>query len=235
MLIAVVAAVVAVLVARLQPASMRGTTRLRVVRPAPEAAATGPRMTLRWALAAGIALAGWFGFGGVIGIAIGFGAGAGVIVTARLAARPPTASPDAVPVVVELLAGCLAAGLTMPDSLIAASVAGDPVTAAACHAAADALRRGAPADEAWHSWTADPWLAPIARSTSRTTQSGASVAEELRRVASRLRSQRHARIQQRVQQASIWIVIPLGLFFLPAFVLLAVVPVVVGLFGGFHF
>jgi pilus assembly protein TadC len=136
--------------------------------------------------------------------------------------------------VVELLAGCLAAGLTMPDSLEAASVAGDPVTAAACLAAAAALRRGSPPAEAWQSWTSDPWLEPVARSTTRTTQSGASVADELRHVAARLRSRRHARLQQRVQQASIWVVVPLGLFFLPAFVLLAVVPVVIGLFGGFH-
>jgi Flp pilus assembly protein TadB len=192
-------------------------------------------MRLRWTLAVGTAIAGWFGIGGVIGIALGLGAGAGIVVTARLAARPPTASADAVPVVVELLAGCLAAGLTMPDSLAAASVAGDPTTATACLATADALRRGAPPGEAWHSWMSDPWLAPVARSTARTTQSGASVADELRRVATRLRGRRHARIQQRVQQASIWAVIPLGLFFLPAFVLVAVVPVVVGLFGGFHF
>jgi pilus assembly protein TadC len=234
-LIAVVVAVGALVVARLQPGSTRGNQRLRAVTSVRGAAVTGPRMTLRWALAAGTALAGWLGIGGVIGMVLGFGAGAGIIVTARLAGRTPTASPDAVPVVVELMAGCLAAGLTMPDSLVAASVAGDPVTARACLAAADALRRGAPADEAWHSWMSDPWLATVARSTARTTQSGASVADELRRVATRLRSRRHARIQQRVQQASIWAVIPLGLFFLPAFVLLAVVPVVVGLFGGFHF
>jgi pilus assembly protein TadC len=68
----------------------------------------------------------------------------------------------------------------------------------------------------------------------RTTQSGASVADELRRVAARIRSRRHARLQQRVQQASIWVVVPLGLFFLPAFVLLSVVPIVLGLFSGLH-
>ncbi len=235
MLTAAAVAACALFVVGLQPRSSRGSRRLRSVTIAREAIVAGPRMALRWTLAAGSALAGWYGIGGVIGVALGLGAGAGIVVTARLAARPATASPDAVPVVVELLAGCLAAGLTMPDSLTAASVAGDPVTTGACLAAADALRRGAPAEEAWHSWTSDPWLAPVARSTTRTTQSGASVADELRRVASRLRSRRHARVQQRVQQASIWVVIPLGLFFLPAFVLLAVVPVVVGLFGGLHF
>lgn len=194
--------------------------------------ADGPRMGLRWTLAVGVVVAGWFGIGGLIGLVVGFGAGAGFIVTARLGKRPPAAAPDAVPVVVELLAGCLDAGLTMPDSLEAASVAGDAVTADACLATAAALRRGASAAEAWRTWIGDPWLEPVARSTMRTTESGASVADELRRVAMRIRSRRHARLQQRVQQASIWVVVPLGLFFLPAFVLLAVVPIVIGLFSG---
>ena len=191
-------------------------------------------MRLRWSLAAGTALAGCFGIGGLFGLVVGCGAATGIIVTARIGEPPPRAAPDSVPVVVELLAGCLDAGLTMPASLEAASVAGDPVTAAACLAASAALRRGAPAAEAWYSWMADPWLEPVARSTVRTTQSGASVADELRRVAARLRSRRHARLQQRVQQASIWVVVPLGLFFLPAFVLVAVVPIVIGLFSGLH-
>lgn len=201
----------------------------------PQADAAGPRMALRWTLAVMTVLAGWFGLGGVIGLVVGVGAAAGIVFTARLAPPTPTASPDAVPVVIELLAGCLSAGLTMADSLEAASVAGDPVTTAACLAAAAALRRGAPAAEAWQSWMSDPWLEPVARSTARTTQTGASVADELQRVAARIRSRRHARLQQRVQQASIWVVIPLGLFFLPAFVLVAVVPIVIGLFGGLHF
>jgi hypothetical protein len=191
-------------------------------------------MGLRWFLAVGAAVAGWFGIGGLLGLVVGLGTAAGIVVTARLGEPPPTAAPDVVPVVVELLAGCLDAGLTMPDSLDAASVAGDQVTADACRAAAAALRRGAPAAEAWQTWMVDPWLAPVAESTVRTTQSGASVADELRRVAARIRSRRHARLQQRVQQASIWVVVPLGLFFLPAFVLLSVVPIVLGLFSGLH-
>lgn len=209
--------------------------RMQVIAPRRDDAHPDRRARTRWILAALVALVGWLGVGGLIGVLVGAAAATGVVVTGRAGARPPTAAPDAVPIVVELLAGCLDAGLTMPDSLQAASVAGDPVTAQACLAAAAALRRGAPPAEAWHVWMSDPWLQPVARSTARTTQSGATVAEELRRVAARLRSRRHARLQQRVQQASVWVVVPLGLFFLPAFILVAVVPVVIGLFGRFHF
>lgn len=232
MLTAVLVGLAALLVARSGPGPGRGRSRLRTIAPTRAEQPAGPPVKLRWALAVALGLAGCFGIGGVVGAVVGLGAAGGLIVTAHIRARPPTAAPDAVPVVVELLAGCLAAGLTMSDSLEAASVAGDRVTATACLAAANALRRGAPAAEAWQSWMSDPWLAPVARSTARTTQTGASVADELRRVAARLRGRRHARLQQRVQQASVWAVVPLGLFFLPAFVLVAVVPVVIGLFGG---
>jgi hypothetical protein len=44
-----------------------------------------------------------------------------------------------------------------------------------------------------------------------------------------LRAQRRAAAQHRVRQASVWLVVPLGLCFLPAFILVAVVPLVVGL------
>lgn len=177
--------------------------------------------------------AGGFGIGGLFGWLVGLGTALGVLLTSRPPA-PPVAVAEDVPVVVELLAGCLAAGLAMPEALDAASVAGDPVTRDACLAAAAALRRGAPAVEAWEAWYADPWLEPVARTTARTTQSGAAAADDLRRVAARLRARRHSRIQQRVQQASVLSVIPLGLLFLPAFVLVAVVPMVIGLFGKAH-
>jgi Flp pilus assembly protein TadB len=194
-----------------------------------------PAASRRWSVrrfvfAGATAVGGVFGLGGVLGLLVGVGAGAGLLLAAR-PEPPPTAAPDQVPVVVELLAGCLAAGLALPEALDAAAIAGDAVTRDACRAAAAALRRGAPAAEAWHAWYADPWLEPVARTTARTTQSGAAVAEDLRRVAARIRARRHSRLQQRVQLASVWSVIPLGLLFLPAFVLVAVVPVVIGLFG----
>lgn len=187
------------------------------------------RLRLRPTLALIAVVFGVVAIGGPAGIVGGLATGAAIVLVGRGSNRPPLASPESVPVVVELVAGCLAAGLPMPAALEAASVAGDEVTREACLAAAAALRRGAPAAEAWQSWRSDPTLEPVARTTTRTTQSGASVAEDLRRVAARLRDARHSQIQRQVQQSSIWIVIPLGLCFMPAFVLIAVVPVVAGL------
>ena len=188
------------------------------------------RTSRRRVLAVMTAVAGIFGLGGILGVVVGGGAAIGIVVTGRTPSRPPLASSEDVPAVVELIAGCLTAGLPMPAALEAASVAGDDVIRDACFAAAAALRRGAPAAEAWQSWSSDPSLEPVARATRRTTQTGAGVADDLRRVAARLRAGRQSRIQQRVQQASIWVVVPLGLCFIPAFVLVAVVPIVIGLF-----
>jgi pilus assembly protein TadC len=53
-------------------------------------------------------------------------------------------------------------------------------------------------------------------------------------LASRLRSRRRAAAEHRVRQAAVWLVVPLGLCFLPAFVLVAVVPIVIGLFPSLH-
>lgn len=212
--------------------NQRLTNVIRGQSPAPRSMRSSP--LFRPALAVATVVAALIGIGGLLGIALGLGAGVGIVVTGRASPQREYAVPDDVPAVVELIAGCLAAGLSMPTALEAASVAGDSVTRDACIAAAAALRRGAPAQEAWQSWHDDPSLAPVARATTRTTQSGAGVADDLRRVAARLRAQRHSRLQQRVQQASIWVVVPLGLFFLPAFVLVAVVPIAIGLFQHAH-
>jgi Flp pilus assembly protein TadB len=183
---------------------------------------------LRVAAAAGVVLAGVVVVGGVLGAILG---GAGGLVVARLRgpAAGPQIAPGDVPVVVDLLAGCLAGGTGMADALDAAAVAGCEGLAVACRSVAGALRAGTPPTQAWQPWLADPWLAPVARTAVRTAATGAAAAEDLRRTSARLRAQRIAEAQHRIRRASVWLVVPVGLCFLPAFVVLAVVPLVVGL------
>jgi Flp pilus assembly protein TadB len=166
--------------------------------------------------------------GGQFGWAVGVIAGVAAVVF-RSPARRLSVNPDDVAVVVDLVAGCLAAGTGLAAALDAASAAADDELRARCLAVAGALRSGIPAAEAWHDWLADPWLAPVARTAVRTTNSGAAAAADLQRTAARLRSRRRAAAQHKVRQASVWLVAPLGLCFLPAFVLVAVVPLVLGL------
>jgi Flp pilus assembly protein TadB len=166
--------------------------------------------------------------GGVTGVIAGLG-GAAAIAVVPARPRPARVRPDDVPVVIDLVAGCLEAGTGLPDAFDAAAVAAGDVMRGLCHEIAASLRAGIPPPEAWQSWLADPWLAPVARTAVRTAHTGAAAAEDFRRTASRLRARRQAAAQHRVRQASVWLVIPLGLCFLPAFVLVAVVPLVIGL------
>jgi pilus assembly protein TadC len=53
----------------------------------------------------------------------------------------------------------------------------------------------------------------------------------LRRIADDLRAARHADVEAAAQRAGVLIVLPLGLCFLPAFVLAGIAPVIVAVLG----
>jgi Flp pilus assembly protein TadB len=209
------------LAAALKPMAARKTAGITSSTPRARA------LVFRWSSAAVILIAG-ITVGGSIGILLG-GAGAALVLLVRPPPVVPRVDPDDVPVVVDLIAGCLAGGAGLPDALDAAAIAAGEVVQMKCRAVANALRSGMPPEEAWQSWLSDPWLAPVARTGLRTTQSGAAAAADLRRTSTRLRARRRAAAHHRVRQASVWLVVPLGLCFLPAFFLVAVVPLVVGL------
>jgi pilus assembly protein TadC len=157
----------------------------------------------------------------------------GAVVGAR--ARPvEAAAPDEIPVTADLMAACLFAGASVGDALAASLVATGPWLRARCEPVVSALRAGEVPDDAWRSWLDDVRLAPIARTCIRTAGSGAAAASELTRLASRLRAAQRAARQQRVARASVWIVLPLGTCFLPAFVAVGVVPLVVSLVSRLH-
>lgn len=150
-----------------------------------------------------------------------------VLVRLRSRAQPRSDTDDAL--LADLLGGCLGAGAPPPAALRAAGSALGGDAQRRCLAVADALARGEPPAWAWASWLADPALAPIARPCARSTTTGSAAAAELTRVAARLRERRRADTTRRVQRAAVWVVLPLGVCFLPAFVLVGVVPLVIGL------
>lgn len=126
----------------------------------------------------------------------------------------------------ELLAACLTAGAGMPDALMTAASAAGPAAGDALQRAASALRMGEPVAAVWAAAARDcAPLADVSRACVRTTMTGAAVASELLRVAARHRADRSALRQRAIGRASVWMVLPLGACFLPAFVLVGVVPV----------
>jgi pilus assembly protein TadC len=63
----------------------------------------------------------------------------------------------------------------------------------------------------------------------RAGESGAAVAPGLRSLAADGRAESRAATEAAVRRAGVWILAPLGLCFLPAFVCLGVVPLVLGI------
>jgi pilus assembly protein TadC len=209
----------------LSAGSSPGAARPDASGPAPP---VQPRPPARIAAAAAVLVLAVATVHGAVGVVIGLLAATGVAI-ARPRRRASTVRPDEVPILVDLLAGCLDAGATMPAALDAAAVAVPATMADRCQVVATALRAGAAPAQAWQGWLSDPWLSPVARTAVRTAHTGAAAAGDLRRTAGRLRARRRAAAQERLRRASIWLVVPLGLCFLPAFVLVAVVPLVAGL------
>ncbi|HET6503577.1 MAG TPA: type II secretion system F family protein [Amycolatopsis sp.] len=131
----------------------------------------------------------------------------------------------------DLLAACLRAGLPVPVAIraVVEELAGPE--ADALRAAADLLALGAGPAEAWALARACPGTAPLARAAMRTARSGTALAEVADELASALRFSAAEHAEARAQRAGVLIAGPLGLCFLPAFLCLGVVPVVLGLAG----
>jgi pilus assembly protein TadC len=134
------------------------------------------------------------------------------------------------PVACDLLAVCLGAGVPIAAALAAVGQAvADPLRTELLRVAA-MHRLGADPVHAWAG--APPVLAPLGRTVARAGRSGSSVGAALRALAADLRAAQRAQEEAAVHRAGVWVLAPLGACFLPAFVCLGVVPLVLGLAAG---
>jgi Flp pilus assembly protein TadB len=147
-----------------------------------------------------------------------------------VAARRSRASVEQeLPFAADLLATCLAVGTPLAASL---GVVGDAVGGALGDAfvrASAACALGAPVHEALAPWAEDPALAPlapVARVVVRAATTGSALAASSARLADDLRSARRWRVDEVARRVGVRAAAPLGVCFLPAFVLLGIVPVV---------
>ncbi|HEV2779021.1 MAG TPA: type II secretion system F family protein [Actinophytocola sp.] len=129
----------------------------------------------------------------------------------------------------DLLAASLRAGLPVPTAVRAVADDLPPEAAAALRATADLLALGADPVAAWAPALDCPATAELARGARRTARSGAALAGAASALASGIRAAASDVAEARAQRAGVLITGPLGLCFLPAFVCLGIVPVVVGL------
>ncbi|GIH39025.1 hypothetical protein Mco01_20250 [Microbispora corallina] len=185
-------------------------------------------------VAAPVAFVGFLLVGGAPGLLTGalLAAGALVVVHRR---EPPEArrrrermAAD-LPFAADLMVACLRAGRPLGGAVeTAAQAIGGPLGDRLEWVGAQ-IRLGADPEAAWAALTGDVSLAPLSRTMIRAAQSGAPVADVLTRLADDARQTARASASAAARRVGVQAVAPLGLCFLPAFVLLGIVPVVAGL------
>ena len=174
--------------------------------------------------------------GGPVGLAGGAAVAVGAALTLRrLEPREVRRRADLMrvqaPVACDLLASVLASGADLVAACDAvASALDDPLAQQLAEVAAR-LRLAAQPVDALAPLRSSGSTEPIAIAAARAIESGAPLAESLRRVATDLRLVRRAHLLAKARVLGVRAVLPLGLCFLPSFVLLGVVPVVVSLIG----
>ncbi|MCX4235824.1 type II secretion system F family protein [Streptomyces ortus] len=215
--------------------------------PAVEGAHLGRRSRLRdgarrWLPVVGALSACWVFVGGTAGVLVGLGAVFGMWRwqrgSASTAAAVSAQGFDAVqvarqlPLAADLLAACIAAGAS---PVLAARAVGEalegPVGARLARGAAEMRLGGAPA-EAWSALAALPGARGLARLLERAGESGVPAAVPVARLASEARAERERAATARARRAGVLITAPVGLCFLPAFIAIGVLPVVLGLASG---
>jgi len=210
--------------------STRRRQRLRAFTPA---GATRPRrrlsrvtMTRIFAVVVGLSIALWLG--NALGIALG-GLGAAIVAVALSRSAPRTARrrqaqlERQTPLVADLLASCMSSGATIHAAVSAVARSIDPPMSEVMSTVERSLAVGAP----------DPWSelepSPLARAMRRSTRSGAPLADVLPSIAEELRRDARVRAEAAARSAGVRAVLPLVVCFLPAFLLIGVVPVVASL------
>jgi Flp pilus assembly protein TadB len=188
----------------------------------------------RWMLAG----AAGFAVGLLMGGVLGAGAAAGITLGGeRLLRHREPGDEHAVraallrdlPGACDLLGVCLTAGMPVGGALAAVADATGAALGAHLRGVAALYRLGATPRRAWTGVPTE--LAALGRALVRAGESGASVVAALQALAADSRAAARATAEAGVQRAGVWVLAPLGACFLPAFLCLGVVPLVLGIAG----
>lgn len=228
--------------ARRERAVRRRLTGLLAPEPARPAARRAEVLsTVRpWLPLVGTVGAGWALLGGAVGVLVGLvGAAALWRWRARRSAAGTAAAEAAaaeaarqLPLAADLLAACVAAGASPVAAARAVGDAlGGPVGDALGRGAAE-VRLGGEPEGAWHGLAAVAGAVPLARLLERAEVSGLAAAGPAARLAAQARADWARTTTARARRAAVMVTAPVGLCFLPAFIAVGVLPVVIGLAGG---
>jgi Flp pilus assembly protein TadB len=146
-------------------------------------------------------------------------------------ARDREAIAHDLPLAAELLAACVVVGRPVDDGLRLVSRAIGGPLGARLDSVTTRLALGADPLTEWRRATADAQLAPLARTLARTLASGAPVGDALTRLAEDRRRERRTQTQLRARNVGVKAAGPLAACFLPAFMLIGIVPTIAGAFS----
>ena len=171
--------------------------------------------SLWWALVVGppVALAGWVISSRLVSPAVRRR-------RARLRADLPSA--------LDLMASCLAAGLPVRSAAAAVADAfGGPVGQDLERVLAQ-VAIGDAESRAWLCLRDEPSWTLVARDLARSVESGTALVGMLRSHAEQARKERHAVLQEQARAVGVRSVLPLMACYLPAFILVGIVPIIAG-------
>lgn len=209
---------------------------LALTGPMPVPDRSAPALRPSWVLVgAGAAGAmGWAVAGPIAALALAAAAAtAGGIALRRMAARsgPAQEPPADLAGAWEVLAVCLEAGLPVAMAVAAATRSLRGAVGVRLRRVSGLLELGADAAGAWQTVEDLPPVAAFARAAGRSAATGSALAAAARAEGARLRAELADSASARAQRAAVLITGPLGLCFLPAFLVLGIAPVVLGLAG----
>ena len=133
------------------------------------------------------------------------------------------------PHLVDLLAAAVRGGAT-PGAGVQMACAALPGPAADRLAGVtERLGLGVDPERVWASLADDPDLAPLGRALARSHRTGAGVVSTIEQLADELGRSARAHVEERARAVGVRAALPLGLCLLPSFLLLGIVPLVVGM------
>ncbi|MFI5934877.1 type II secretion system F family protein [Actinoplanes sp. NPDC051494] len=192
------------------------------------------RLRVLTALGCGIAIllcsGAWWGVPVAAGVTYGLD---------RVLSRQPPAAVRAqrdravadLPLGADLLASALRAGSPVDRAVAAVAEAIDGPLGERLDRVARSLRLGADPPEAWAHLADLPGAGRLIAAAVRSSASGAALSGAFTRLADDLRADRAVAAETAARRAGVLIVLPLGVCFLPAFLLAGLVPVLVTVLG----
>nr|WP_203607462.1 type II secretion system F family protein [Streptomyces sp. SID11385] len=212
----------------------------------------GPAMARRWVCVLGAGCTVWSLVGGTAGVVcgltgaflvhrwmraddmrgpIGRSADGGLAKGLGRPRRRDGGTPADLPLAADLLAACVAAGAGPVEAAEAVGGSLDGLVGERLRHVAAEIRLGAEPERAWALFGSLPGAGGLAGLLQRATTSGAPVAAPALALAADCRARWARTAGAAARRAGVLVTAPLGLCFLPAFLILGVAPVLLGLAG----